>query len=372
MKERQGLNTQDRKKAGPVTVLFSGGGTGGHFFPLAAVASALLERAPGSRVLFVGTRRGIESRMCGRMGFPLVCLPVEGFAGRGPAARFRVLALLPMAVAAAVLLCLKWRPSVVVGSGGYASFPSAVAAGILGIPLLLLEQNIVPGMANRMLSILARAVALSFPETQSRFPARGIVTGNPVRPELLGIGVPAEEGELRLLVLGGSRGARPINRVVGEALPLLARVRGLNIVHQTGTEDLERVRETYADSGLVSRVEGFLFDMRREYSEAHLVLCRAGATTLAELAAAGRPAILVPFPHAAGDHQTANARGFERAGAAVCIAESDLTPDRLWEIVDGLRGRSERERMGSRMRGLGRPRAAWDIAGLVLRMGEAA
>ena len=357
----------------PFTVIFAGGGTGGHFFPAVAVAEAIRERLPSSRILFAGTRRGIESRMAPRLGLDLFCLPVYGFVGLGVLSRIRSLLLLPVALLMAAGLCLRFRPAVVVGVGGYASLPVGLAAAILGVPLLLLEQNLEPGLSNRVLRFWATRVAVAFPQTLLYFPGKSIHLGNPVRSGLSGVPEPADGGPLRLLILGGSRGAHAVNEAVCDSLDMLKGLPGgLEVIHQTGSEDLARVRERYAQAGFTARVEPFLYNMHESYGWAQAVLCRAGATTLAELAVTGRAAVLVPFPHAAKNHQERNARGFEEQGAALCLLEGDLSSERLGKAMETLSDAGTRSRMGEAVRALGKPRAAEEIADLVLHMGEAA
>jgi len=355
-----------------VRVVIAGGGTGGHFFSGLAVAQAVLRRAPGAEVLFVGGRSGIEARLAPHYGFPLLALPLSGFAGRSPLARLAALARVPMAAARCALLCLRWRPRAVVGVGGYASFPMGLAAVLTGTPLLLVEQNVELGLANRVLGRWAGLVAVAFPQTLGRLGGNARLTGNPVRADLA---APppgtAGAGPFRLLVFGGSRGARALNEALVAALPALREFPGgIEVLHQTGEEDLERVREAYAGSGVNARVEPFLDDMAGAYGWCDAVVCRAGATTLAELAAVRRPALLVPFPHAAGGHQESNARGLAELGAARWCRQSELGPEVL---VDHLRSLARPDVRGPMMAALGklaRPAAADEIAECVL--GEAA
>lgn len=351
-------------------VIIAGGGTGGHFFPGLAVAQALEAGAPSASVLFAGTARGIEARLAPKYGFPFAALPGSGVASVGLGQRLKGLAAVPLAMARSVLLFDRFAPQAVVGVGGYASFPVALTAGLLGIPVLLLEQNVTPGLANRVLAFWASVVATAFPQTVRRFPGKGRVMGNPVRESLAA--VPAEgppEQPFRLLVFGGSRGARAINDAVVAALPGLAAFPGgLEIRHQTGTEDLERVRAAYAASGVPGEVVPFIDAMDEAYAWCHAALCRAGATTLAELAAARRPALLVPFPQAAGDHQLHNARGLEALGGALCLEQKDLTTGSLLEAIRRLAEPARRRNMASALASVARPRAASEIAALVREM----
>jgi len=351
-----------------VRVVIAGGGTGGHFFPGLAVAQAVLRRAPEAEVLFVGGRAGIEARLAPRYGFPLLALPLSGFAGRSPLARLSALARVPLAVARCASLCLRWRPLAVVGVGGYASFPMGLAAVLTGTPLLLVEQNVELGLANRVLGRWAGLVAVAFPQTLARLGGNARLTGNPVRADLAA--PPPEDGAagpFRLLVFGGSRGARALNEALVAALPALREFPGgVEVLHQTGEEDLDRVRAAYEGSGVPARVEPFLHDMAAAYGWCHGVVCRAGATTLAELAAVRRPALLVPFPYAAGGHQESNARGLAELGAARWCRQSELSPGLLVEHLRALARPDVRAPMTAALARLARPAAADEIAARVL------
>lgn len=317
-------------------MVFAGGGTGGHLFPGLAVAEALVERGEGEAV-FVGGTQGIEARAVPAAGFPFHAVDIRGVRGRGWRGWLGLGWRLPAAVARCMRLLRELQPDVAVGLGGYASFPAVLAARILGIPVVLLEQNARPGLANRVLARFADRVCTALPGASAGFPRHKVrLTGNPVRP--LRRSGAAERGEgFTLLVFGGSQGARRINDAVTEAAPELARrVPGLRIVHQTGRADAARVRQSYERRGVRAEVHEFIDDMAKAYAEADLVVCRAGAGTVAELAAVGRPAILVPYPHAVDDHQTANAEVLRRAGAAIVVPDADLTPERLVQLVSEL------------------------------------
>ncbi len=345
-------------------LIVAGGGTGGHFFPGLAVAQAASALRPGTRILFVGSRRGIEARLAPRLGYPFEALPVSGFAATSPLSRLRALAAVPGAVARCASILARFRPHAVLGVGGYASVPMGLAAGLAGIPLVLLEQNAEPGMANRLLSRFAALVAVAFPETKRVFRGKARFLGNPVRESLLSVPPPeAPDRPLRLLVLGGSRGARPLNDAFIAAAPSLRSFEGgISLLHQTGGEDRDRVFRAYAEHGLDARVEPFLDDMGAAYGWCHAVAARAGATTLAELCVVRRPALLVPFPFSAGGHQSANARGLESAGAALRIEQADLTTETLLQALSRLADGDRRRRMERALSGLARPRAARDIA----------
>ena len=357
----------------PLRVVVAGGGTGGHLYPGIAVARELVRREPEAQISFAGTKRGIESRVIPREGFPLDVLRSVGIRGASPVAYAKGVALIPLSLADAWRILSRRTPDVVVGVGGYSSGPVVVAAVLRRIPTLLLEQNAVPGLTNRSLARLVDAAAVTFEETVTYFGRRGFVTGNPVRAEFLessddAAGTSAHRGATRVLIFGGSQGAHAINMAMVEAAPkLAARHGGLAITHQTGERDLEHVRDSYRRSGLQARVEPFLFTMDREIKIADFVVSRAGATTLAELTAAGKPAVLIPLPTAADDHQRKNAEVLARAGAAEVLEQRMLTGDRLAERILALASDvGRRQAMGRAARTLAKPHAARDIADRVL------
>jgi len=357
--------------AAGLRVLVTGGGTGGHIFPALAIAGELQRQHPGMEIRFAGSRYGMERRIVPGRGFRLHLLHIRGLRGKGPLDTLRGLLLVPLALAEALLLLLSYRPQALVGVGGYASFPVALAGRLFGRPLLVQEQNWAPGFANRLLGRLARRVAVSFPESAAAFGAgKAVLTGNPVRPEFTEIEPPARSGPPGLLVFGGSRGARAINEAVCEALPLLA-ASGveLRIRHQTGVEDEGWVRETYHRTGVEAEVSAFIEEMPQAMADCSLALCRSGASTVAELAAAGRPAIFVPFPQATGGHQLQNAEAMARSGAGLVLEQQTLTAQTLGETLIGLLANRERlERMAGSARQLARPDAAQRIAALVMEM----
>jgi UDP-N-acetylglucosamine--N-acetylmuramyl-(pentapeptide) pyrophosphoryl-undecaprenol N-acetylglucosamine transferase len=357
----------------PLRVVIAGGGTGGHLYPGIAVAREIVRREPDATVTFAGTSRGIESRVVPGEGFVLDVLRSAGLKGTSAPAFIRGLALLPLSGVDGWRILSRRRPDVVIGVGGYSSGPVVAAAIARRIPTLVLEQNVVPGFTNRRLARFVSAAAVTFEHTVGYFGRRGIVTGNPVRPEFFGGGGRTEArtpGESRVLIFGGSQGAHAINMAMVEAAPRLAASPGrLAITHQTGERDLERVREGYRRAGLDARVEPFLFTMDREMRAADLVVCRAGATTIAELTAAGRPAVLVPLPTAADDHQRKNAALLAAAGAAAVIEQKDLTGAALADRIVALAGDQERlARMGAAATTLARPDAARVIVDKVLEI----
>lgn len=354
-------------------LIVAGGGTGGHLFPGLAVADAV--RARGGQVLFVGTARGLEARVVPAAGYPFELVQVSGLARVGPVATVRGLARVPAAIARCLGILRRFRPDVVLGVGGYASGPMLLSAWLARVPTAIQEQNSVPGLTNRVLGRLVRAVFLGFPEAERHFPrARCRLTGNPVRAALVaalaegdGPGdATAQAAAPRLLVVGGSQGARALNQRLPEALALL-RDRGLapRVLHQAGAADEAVTRARYTELGLAGQVEvrAFLDDMVAAYRGADLVVARAGALTLAELALAGLPAVLIPLPTAAGDHQRLNAEAFVARGAARLLPQAEATPERLAEALGELCAAPGRLReMTAAMRALARPRATEAVA----------
>ena len=359
----------------PVRAVIAGGGTGGHLYPGIAIARELAARRPGSTISFAGTARGIETKVVPREGFELDLLRIAGLKGRSPLAAVRGVLLLPRSFADAWGIISRRRPDVVIGVGGYASGPVVMLAALRGIPTLLAEQNAVPGLTNRILARVVGAAAVTFDSTVSFFGRRGFVAGNPVRPEFFQHADGAEpppDGtgrKARILVFGGSQGAHAINVAMVAAAPRLAADGGVDVTHQTGERDVDLVRGGYRDAGLAARVEPFLYAMDREMKRADVVVSRAGATTIAELAAMGRPAILVPLPTAADDHQKKNAEVFARAGAGELIEQKDLTGAVLAERLLAIAGDApRRQAMGQAARALARPDAAKRIVDRVLEL----
>ncbi len=328
-------------------LLLAGGGTGGHLFPAVALAQRLLETDPGSEVLFIGTERGIESRTLPGLGLPLRTIDIGGFVGKGFLGKLAVGPQLVKSIWQSMTILTGFKPDVVVGVGGYASGPALVAAKLKGLPVLIHEQNAWPGLTNRLLARWVDRICLSFSEVDRAFHhGRTVLTGNPLRKGMDDCPPIPDENPL-LLVFGGSQGAQAINNVLVDTLPRLEPLKGrLQILHQTGAEGLDRVREGYRQAGWDSgSVVPFIQDMAAAYAGAHLVLCRAGATTIAELTACGRPAILVPYPYAAADHQTANAQALASKGAGLLLPQSDLNPELLGRMIVDLV--NDRERLVS-------------------------
>lgn len=352
-------------------VVIAGGGTGGHLYPGIALAHEFLRLRPGSSVLFVGTERGLEARVVPREGFELATIRVSGLVGRGVRRAAATLARLPVAFGQAWTVLRRFRPDLVVGVGGYAAGPTVVAARVMRRPIVLLEQNVLPGVTNRVLAPLADVVVAAFDETKSACRGRVEVLGNPVRRAVIAAGRTALPRTPSLLVVGGSQGAVAINRAMTAALGKLSAIGNLSIVHQTGQSDHAATQRAYAQAGVTATVEPYLDDMGTAYANAALVVARAGATTVAELTACGRPAIFVPFPHAAHNHQERNARAVQAAGAARMILENELSGERLAEAVTELLGdRASLARMADASLALGRPEAGEQIARRCLALVE--
>ncbi|HEY6722189.1 MAG TPA: undecaprenyldiphospho-muramoylpentapeptide beta-N-acetylglucosaminyltransferase, partial [Burkholderiales bacterium] len=288
------------------------GGTGGHVFPGLAVAHYL--REAGWRVVWLGAKTGMEATLVPKHGYEMAWVSFSGLRGKGPATLFLLPTKLLLAFWQSARAILAARPDVVLGMGGYMSFPGGMMAALLGKPLVVHEQNSVPGLANKVLASVADRVLCAFPGALKR----GTVTGNPVRPEIAAIAAPESRyversGPLRVLVVGGSLGAKALNDIVPRALALLTSERPL-LTHQSGAQHVESLRQAYSAAGVSAKTPAFIENMAAAYAEADLVVCRAGATTVAEIAAAGVASILVPYPHAVDDHQTANARFLTDAG----------------------------------------------------------
>ncbi len=323
-------------------VVISGGGTGGHLYPALVVGRRLLSLSPGLALTYVGTRRDVEQRIMADHGVRFIPMRIEGLKGRGLRS-LRGLALLVPAFAHSFGILLRTRPSLVIGVGGYSSGPIVLLASLLRVPTVILEQNARPGFTNRLLSRFARRAVVAFPSTLPAFRGKGVHLGNPVREEFYALPDKERTGTLDVLVFGGSQGSRFLNDRTVAALPLLAAAKGrVRLVHQTGPNDLERVRAAYERAGLGDmEVDAYFPGMAARFGRADLVVCRAGATTLAELIAARRASVLVPFAGAADDHQTWNARELEAVGGAVVLPESEATAERLAGLILGFLDRPE-------------------------------
>lgn len=346
-------------------VIVAGGGTGGHLYPGIAVARAMQRRDPRLQVSFVGTARGIEQRVVPAEGYELDLIRSAGLKGKSAGAVARGVGVLPLSAIDAWQVLTRRQPALVIGVGGYSSGPVVALAALRGTPTLLLEQNAMPGLANRLLARMVDAAAVTYEASLPWFQGQAVVTGNPVREAFLRVPERAADGPRRtLLVFGGSQGARAINQAMVAAAPQLRDLSGEPaIVHQTGSADEASVREGYQKAGVEAEVLAFIDDMPARMAAADLVVCRAGATTLAEITAAGRAAILIPLPGATDDHQRRNAEALAEGGAAVVLEQAAMTPAALAETIASLlHDDTRRAAMAAAARTLARPDAAERIA----------
>ncbi len=358
-------------------MLIAGGGTGGHLFPGIALAEEFTTRHPRNAVLFVGTRRGLEARVVPAAGFALETISARGLKGKRLGSFLWGLVLLPWSFVESWRVLSRFRPDVVVGVGGYASGPLVLTAWLRRIPTAVQEQNALPGFTNRVLGHFVQAVFIAFEEARAAFPAaKTHLVGNPVRRKLLDnyLRSTSAHDRFEVLVLGGSLGAHGLNTRVLEALAFLTDLRDvIDFVHQSGPADLQPVRAAYAAAGFRAEVVAFIDDMSAAYARASLVACRAGATTVAELAICKKASLLVPFPGATDDHQAVNARALVAAGAALMFRESELSGEELAATIRGLYQQPERLKRMAREAGLlGRPEAARELADVCVELVERA
>jgi UDP-N-acetylglucosamine--N-acetylmuramyl-(pentapeptide) pyrophosphoryl-undecaprenol N-acetylglucosamine transferase len=366
---------QPQKGSSCLGMVIAGGGTGGHLFPGIAIAEEFLARNANHRVLFIGTERGIEKAVLPRIGLPLKTIRIEGMKGRGLLKIAAALTKIPGSLAASRGILREFGPDIVVGVGGYASGPAVLAAQLMGLPTAIAEQNACPGLTNRLLGRVADRIFLTFAASQRWFPGeRTLLTGNPIRAAFLADRrrEPDPDSRFTVLVFGGSQGARAINRIVGEALADLLPLKGrLRFIHQTGERDREAVASVYREHGFTADVSAFIMDMAAAYRQADLLICRAGATSIAEITAGGKAAILIPFPFAVNDHQTQNARVLAEAGAAELIAERNLTGPGLAAVIGRLyHDPGAIGKMEAAAAALGNPRAAEEIVAACLALVE--
>jgi UDP-N-acetylglucosamine--N-acetylmuramyl-(pentapeptide) pyrophosphoryl-undecaprenol N-acetylglucosamine transferase len=348
------------------SVLIMAGGTGGHIFPGLAVAEEL--RAAGWDVIWMGARGGMEERLVPRHGYKTAWIRARAARGKGVVQKLMLPANLLFSFWESARHIRRLRPSVVLGLGGYVAFPGGMMASLLNRPLALHEQNAIAGLTNRVLAQVSDKVMVAFPEA-----LKGAEwTGNPVRAEIAAIPEPdarfqGRHGSLRILVVGGSLGAQALNEAMPKALSLLQE-RPV-VVHQAGEKHIDTLKKNYAEAGVQGELVAFIDDMARRYAEADLVVCRAGAVTVAELSAGGMASILVPFPYAVDDHQTANARFLSDRGAAVLIQQRDLSPEKLAQLIGSL-DRAKLLDMAQKARALGKPDAARVVARRCMQLAE--
>jgi UDP-N-acetylglucosamine--N-acetylmuramyl-(pentapeptide) pyrophosphoryl-undecaprenol N-acetylglucosamine transferase len=348
--------------------MIAGGGTGGHVIPALAIANAIKAAYP-AEICFLGTSRGMETKLVPQAGYPLELIAVGQLNRVSLATKLKTLVALPRGIFATMGLLRRWKPQVVVGVGGYASGPGMLAALVQGIPTLAFEPNAVPGLANRLVGKRIRAAAVNFQPTVAYF-RNAEVTGIPVRSEFFALPPRPAGSAPRLLVMGGSQGARALNQRMPEiAKALLEAVPGLTILHQAGARHAETTEAAYVASGADPgrwKVQAFLEDMPTQFGASDLILARSGASTVAELAASGKPSLLVPFPQAADDHQRKNAEVLVEGGAAEMLVESDMSAEALLSKLTGLLGDPVKLKfMAEQARGFAHPRAAARIAEMV-------
>ncbi|MCX8145965.1 MAG: undecaprenyldiphospho-muramoylpentapeptide beta-N-acetylglucosaminyltransferase [Azovibrio sp.] len=341
------------------TILIMAGGTGGHIFPALAVATEL--RDAGWKVLWLGNPGSMEARLVPQHGFEMVYVRFGALRGKGIWRKLLLPLNLLRGFAQALGELRRIRPDVVLGMGGYVTFPGGMMASLLGIPLVIHEQNSVPGLANRVLARVADKVLTGFPEVMKK----GIWVGNPVREDIVRVAPPAErlagrDGPFNLLVVGGSLGAQALNEIIPKGLALMEPALRPHVVHQSGEKHLASLERHYREAGVKAHCVSFIDDMAGAYAWADLVICRAGALTVAELAAVGVPAILVPYPHAVDDHQTGNARFLTLAGGAFLLPQAELTPEAVALI--GNYSRHQLREMAEKARALAKPDAARAVA----------
>lgn len=342
-------------------VLIAAGGTGGHIYPGIAVANEIMRRDAESEVLFVGTARGLEKRIVPENGFQLSLINSTGLKNVGIVGKIKGLSVLPKSFLEARKIIRQFRPHVVVGAGGYVSGPVLLMAAIMGVPTLVMDSNALPGFTNRQLAKFIDKAALTFEEAVPFFGKKGIVTGNPVRSEFFEVPAKERGDEFHLLIFGGSQGARALNNAMVDSLPRLADLEGkLSVTHQTGEADFDSVKSAYSASRFSNAdVRPFISDIFVEFGKSDLIICRAGATTCAEVSAAGKAAVMVPLPTAADDHQRKNAEALEKAGAAKMILQMDLNGEVLaTRIKDLAEAPAKITEMETAAKNLSRPDAA--------------
>jgi len=364
---------ESEKNRRPLSVVISGGGTGGHLFPAISMAGAFMEKDPRTRILFISSGNEFEIKNLAMVGFDLEKITVGGLKGKGWLSQIKNLARIPLGIYQAARILKRFGPDLVIGVGGYSSGPVALAAKLMGIDLALHEQNILPGITNRALSIFAKRVYVSFDETRlkgsggflpSIHPKKVMVVGNPIRKQILDYAGDRETSDslFHVLILGGSQGAHKINVAIMEALEFFKEKQAFYFTHQTGAADAGEVETAYERHGAAHCVKPFFNDMERRYSVADLIICRSGAGSVSEISATGNVAIFIPFPFAADDHQTLNARTMEKKGAAEIVFEDDLTGRLIYERISRYQSNEKKRlEMAEKSRAMGRPDAAYAI-----------
>ncbi len=352
-----------------IRIIIAGGGTGGHLFPAIAIAQEFMAKDPENKIIFVSTGNPLEMSVLHQAGFLLEKITAEGIKGRGFLRQLRSMWKIPMGIIQSIRIINNFKPDLVMGVGSYAAGPVAIGAWFMRKKIILHEQNILPGITNRILSRFADRIYVSFKTTKANFdPGKVLYTGNPLRKELIKIAnkifdnktaVSAKDDAFTVLILGGSQGAHSINEAVIDALKYFREKDNFCFIHQTGKHDEAKVKKAYKDRGVCCMVKPFFNDMPKQYQSADLVICRSGATTVAELAAVGKGAIFIPFPFAADNHQVLNAKTFTEADAAEMIIQKDLTGHILAKKIKYYASNKKvLEAMATRAKKLGRPDAA--------------
>ena len=350
------------------SILIMAGGTGGHIFPALAVADCL--RTKGWNITWLGAPNSMEAELVPKHGYPMAWVNFSGLRGKGLLRKLMLPLNLLRAMWQSAVALFSLRPDVVLGMGGYITFPGGIMAALLRRPLLIHEQNSIAGLSNRVLARFAARVLSGFPQVLPK----AEWCGNPVRDSIAALPEPqqrysAHYGMLNVLVVGGSLGAKAINECVPQALALLPRTAGITVVHQTGKQHFEAVQSAYRQAGVAAEIKPFLEDMAQHYDWADVVICRAGALTVAELAAAGVASILVPFPFAVDDHQTGNARFLSERGAAILLPQQEMTPQHLAELILNMT-RAKALEMAQAARALAQPAAAQRVAEICMELAQ--
>ncbi len=348
-------------------VIIAGGGTGGHVFPAISIAEEISKRDGKNDILFVGTKRGLENDLLLKRGYKIEHISAEGIKGRGPIRSVKALFSALRGLMDSVSIIRRFKPDVVLGVGGYVSGPMLLAAAVYGTPTAICEQNTYPGVTNRILGKFVKRIFTTFEESARFFPrSKVVLTGNPIRSEILQNNNREIKSEKTvILVFGGSQGAQKLNRSVPEAL---AKLDDISVIHQTGPNDYENVKKAYGNYDIEARVLPFIEDMAGAYAEADFVIGRAGAGTISEITALGKPSLLIPYPYATNNHQMENAKVLERAGASVLVEDKDATPENLLEaLTDALR-KDKLHSMACSAATLGKPHAAKAIVDEITRL----
>jgi UDP-N-acetylglucosamine--N-acetylmuramyl-(pentapeptide) pyrophosphoryl-undecaprenol N-acetylglucosamine transferase len=364
-------NGADDRKSKALRIIIAGGGTGGHLFPGVAIAQEFRARNSQNEIIFVSTGNPLEKRILSKMNFALECISVEGIKGRGLWNQIKSMSKLPAGIFGAIRILGRFKPDLIVGLGSYSAGPAVLAARLFGKKIVLHEQNLLPGITNRILARFADMIFISFEDTKAHIASRkALFSGNPVRQDIINGSMhqnaenSAKSGQkpFTILIIGGSQGAHQINVTIAEALKHLHQRDDLYFVHQTGAADEKMVADAYLQQNVSSTVQAFFDDMAELYQNADLIICRAGATTVAEITAIGKAVIFVPFPYAADNHQVLNAQSLSKTGAAEMILEKDLTAQILGEKIEYYASHPEAlAEMALKAKTHGNPNAARDI-----------